>query len=551
MVTTKFDVIIIGGGCGGVAAGIQSARLGIKTLIVEEAPWLGGMITAAGVSAFDGNKYALGGGIFGELRKKIEDYYGGVDKTFTGWISLTCFEPKIGKQFLNELAEKENNLTVWFETSLHEVLRENDTIYGVRLNMKDGHMEEVHTKVVVEATEFGDVLKFGDVPYRLGRDKKSVTGELNAPEEHDFEVQDITFCAILKKYDGVAPKVEPSSDYKYRKFINSTAEHSNSKDENYLNHKLHDWNSFISYASLPNNKYLLNWPFRANDYPTTEDIYENKKSRKNHYKKAKELTLDYVHYIQTKLGHPEWGLSTDEFPTEDNLPFIPYVRESRRVKGKVLLKEEDVIPAKNSFRPKLQKESIAVGDYFLDHHHSKFFDKPDDRLIEPLPANAPFQIPIGCLIPQNVNGLVVAEKNISVTHIVNGCSRLQPVVMLTGQAAGALAALAVKNNCNPGDVDYKEVQTVLLDAGCQLFPYKDVWNSDPLFILVQSLALKGFYVDDNDYAFNADISVSKEELQKYLSLIEDDKIKNKLSSLSGKSRREVFKELYSAVFNIK
>jgi hypothetical protein len=551
MVTTKFDVVIIGGGCSGVAAGIQSARLGVKTLIVEETPWLGGMITSAGVSAFDGNKYALGGGIFGELRKKIEDHYGGADKTFTGWISLTCFEPKIGKLFLHELAEKEKNLTVWFETSLHEVLREDDTIYGVRLNMKDGHMEEVHTKVIVEASEYGDVLKFGDVPYRLGRDKKSDTGELDAPEEHDFEVQDITFCAILKKYDGVAPKVEPSSDYKYRKFINSTAEHSNSKDENFLNHKLHDWNSFITYASLPNNKYLLNWPFRANDYPTTEDIYENIKSRKKHYKKAKELTLDFVHYMQSKLGHPEWGLASDEFPTEDNLPFIPYVRESRRVKGKVLLKEEDVIPAKNSFRPKLRKDSIAVGDYFLDHHHSKFFVEPEERLIEPLPANAPFQIPLGCLIPEKVKGLVVAEKSISVTHIVNGCSRLQPVVMLIGQAAGASAALSVLKKIDAHEVIVSDVQKVLLDAGCQLFPYKDVWNSDPLFIPTQSLALIGIFVDDEDWAFNADKSVSEEELQKYLSSISDDKIQNKLISLAGKTRREVFKELYSALFNIK
>ena len=93
-----FDVLIIGGGTSGVAAGIQAARLGVKTIIVEETPWLGGMITSAGVSAFDGNKYALGGGIFGELRKKIEDYYGGPEKTFTGWISLTCFEPKMGKR---------------------------------------------------------------------------------------------------------------------------------------------------------------------------------------------------------------------------------------------------------------------------------------------------------------------------------------------------------------------------------------------------------------------------------------------------------------------
>jgi hypothetical protein len=101
------------------------------------------------------------------------------------------------------------------------------------------------------------------------------------------------------------------------------------------------------------------------------------------------------------------------------------------------------------------------------------------------------------------------------------------------------------------EVIVSDVQKVLLDAGCQLFPYKDVWNSDPLFIPTQSLALIGIFVDDEDWAFNADKSVSEEELQKYLSSISDDKIQNKLISLAGKTRREVFKELYSALFNIK
>ena len=132
----NFDVLVIGGGASGSAAGIQSARFGAKTLIVEETPWLGGMITSAGVSAFDGNKYALGGGIFGELRKKIENYYGGPEKTFTGWISLTCFEPKVGKDFLHQMADAEDNLTVWFETKLIRVLREKNKIIGAVVKRK-------------------------------------------------------------------------------------------------------------------------------------------------------------------------------------------------------------------------------------------------------------------------------------------------------------------------------------------------------------------------------------------------------------------------------
>lgn len=536
-----YDVLVIGGGASGSAAGIQAARLGAKTLVIEETPWLGGMITSAGVSAFDGNKYALGGGIFGELRKKIEDYYGGPEKTFTGWISLTCFEPKIGKEFLHQLAFVEKDLSVWFETKLVKVLRNENRIVGAIVRKKEGSEFVVRAKVTIEATEFGDVLALGNVPYRLGRDSKRDTNEPHAPDIADDEIQDMTFCAILKNYKSNAPAVKANQDYNPEIFKCSTAEDCDTLDETYLNHKLHNWESFISYAALPNDKYLLNWPFRANDYLTTRDVYENPSSRKYHFQKAKELTLNYIHYIQTKLGHPEWGLAEDEFPTEDHLPFIPYVRESRRMKGERLMVEEDVIPVKNSYRPPLIKDSIAVGDYFLDHHHSSFFKPPHERLEEKLPANAPFQIPYYSLIPENIEGLIAAEKSISVSHIVNGCTRLQPVVMLIGQAAGAAAALSIKRNVEPRNVNIKELQEVLLNAGCQLFPYKDLWNYDPAFKAVQHLALEGVIVDNDEFSFRSDTTLDEYEAKV---LIEKSNSTLAVNEIAGLKRAEAYQKVY-------
>ena len=69
------DVLIIGGGASGVAAGVQSARTGANTLIIEQTPWLGGMLTSAGVSCVDGN-YNLRGGIFGEFADSLSARYG-------------------------------------------------------------------------------------------------------------------------------------------------------------------------------------------------------------------------------------------------------------------------------------------------------------------------------------------------------------------------------------------------------------------------------------------------------------------------------------------
>lgn len=537
------ELLIVGGGCSGFTAGIQAARLGIKTIIVEETCWLGGMITAAGVSAFDGNKFALGGGIFGELRKKIEDYYGGSDKTYTGWISLTCFEPKIAKNFIHQLAEGEKNLSVFFETKLVSVTKFKNKILGAVFHTKEKKEIEIRADITIEATEFGDVLALAEIPYRLGRDSQSDTNEFSAPDKPDDVLQDITYCAILKKYKTAAEVVLPSKDYNVIQFKNSTAIDSDTNDEQLLNHKLHDWESFISYAALPNEKYLLNWPFRANDYPTAKEIYENFSSRNFHFKKAKELTLNYVHYIQTKLGHSEWGLAADEFPTADNLPMIPYVRESRRVKGIRLMIEDDVVPAKNSFRPRFIKESIAIGDYFLDHHHSDFFKPEDERLIENLPSNAPFQVPFGVLVPEFVDGLIAAEKSISVSHIVNGCTRLQPIVMLIGQAAGAAAALSIKKNIQPRNISIDELQNVLIKNGCQIFPYKDLWNTHPAFEASQFLSLKGIYIEDKEFNFEPEKIVTESDANYWLKKLGSNNINS--NELAGKTRSESFIKMFS------
>ena len=74
--TPVYDVVVAGGGTGGTAVAIEASRDGARTLIVEQTPWLGGMLTSAGVSAIDGN-YRLRGGIFGEFTDSLAAHYGG------------------------------------------------------------------------------------------------------------------------------------------------------------------------------------------------------------------------------------------------------------------------------------------------------------------------------------------------------------------------------------------------------------------------------------------------------------------------------------------
>ena len=192
----KVDVLIIGGGASGVTSGIQSARMGANTLILEESTWLGGMLTSAGVSAVDGN-YRLPAGLWGEFKNRLSDYYGGLDSLKTGWVSNVLFEPSVGNKILHEMVAAENNLKVWKQACLEEVKRTGDE-WVAKVKVEGQGVKTVRAKVMIDATELGDVAKICGVKYDIGMESRDDTHEDIAPEKKNNIVQDITYVAILK-----------------------------------------------------------------------------------------------------------------------------------------------------------------------------------------------------------------------------------------------------------------------------------------------------------------------------------------------------------------
>ncbi|MEL6944574.1 MAG: FAD-dependent oxidoreductase [Bacteroidota bacterium] len=176
----KVDVLVIGGGTGGTAAGIQAARMGAKTLIIEPTVWLGGMLTAAGVSATDGNHH-MPAGIWGEFRDSLRQHYGGAEALATGWVSHTQFEPSVGAAIFQRMAEAEENLEVWFETKCHLVSYE-DGYWKVFIITKGGS-DYIKAKILIDGTDLGDIAASQGASYDLGMDAASKTGEKMAPAE--------------------------------------------------------------------------------------------------------------------------------------------------------------------------------------------------------------------------------------------------------------------------------------------------------------------------------------------------------------------------------
>lgn len=506
------DVLIIGGGASGVTAGIQSARMGATTLIVEETEWLGGMLTSAGVSAVDGN-YDLPAGLFGEFRSHLADYYGGLDSLRTGWVSGVLFEPSVGNKIFHEMVEAEQNLKVCHDVVLTKLEKENG-IWIAHIQMKDKTMKEIRAEVLIDGTELGDIAKMCGVKYDIGMESRHDTKEDIAPEEENNIVQDITYVATLKDY-GKDMTIPCPEGYNKDEFACACA------GPICITPKEPDrvWSKemMMTYGKLPNNKYMVNWPIEGNDYYVNV-IEMTREEREQALEYAKHHTMCFIYFLQHELGFNTLGLADDEYPTVDKLPFIPYHRESRRIHGLVRFDLNHICEPFKQSQP-LYRTCVAVGNYPVDHHHSRYhgYEELPDLYFHPVPS---FGLPLGTLIPKDVEGLIVAEKSISVSNIVNGTTRLQPVVMQIGQAAGALAALAVKRDKDINEVSVREVQNAILDGRGYLLPYLDVELDHPMFKPLQRIGSTGILkgigksIDwSNQMWFRADTLLLSDELK--------------------------------------
>jgi len=476
------DVLVIGGGTGGVAAAIQSARMGANTILVVDGPWLGGMLSAAGVSATDGN-HELHSGIWQEFVQALIKHYGSAGKLATGWVSNTQFEPHVADSIFKRMVAAEKKLKIIYNAQFIGAIRQEHYILGAYFDSGLGKgLTEVFANQTIDATELGDVMADARAGFDLGMETGALTGERVGVTATNDIIQDLTYVAILKDYGkGRDCTITKPAGYDPREFDGAC---SNYYYDTLRRKPTVDAQKMLNYGKLPGGKYLINWPIYGND-TYLNVVNMRREQRDSALVAAKQTTLRFIYFIQNQLGFPHLGLADDEFPTADRLALIPYHREGRRVKGLVRF---DMNQLASPFQYTLYRTGISVGDYPIDHHHKKNPAAPQHLEFYPVPS---YNIPLGCLIPAQVEGLIIAEKGISVTNVVNGTTRLQPVVMLTGQAAGTLAALAAKKRVSARKLPVREVQSQLLRSGAYLMPYNDVKPNHPNFSSIQKIGATG------------------------------------------------------------
>ena len=554
-IRNDYDVVVAGGGIGGISAAIQASRMGVDVLVVEPSTMLGGQATAAGVSTMD-DLSGQQSGLYAEFMSRVGEYYAARGKSIT-----TCywdpqnkaFEPHVGSKILADMARGEDAPDIVYRSHVLAVGTEevitvsgdnvasNLKVNSVIIQTPQGKLN-ISCRVLIDATEYGDVLVMAGAQYRSGR---SASPNI----DKDAMIQDITWTAIMRKFPGGVPEhLKPKSplpgyDMARLNYAEYVTRNGHTFEGTYPVKQPVNFPTHNAYRGLPDSflpgdfssesgewdrctKTSVNW---GNDFPGQYkwgDKYglpaaylEDKTLRARVERDALIKTLHFIYYVQNELGE-SWSVDEDEYnelpeaardlPQEwqeiaRHMPPIPYVRESRRIIGGYTLTSEELHKNSLSYRGGNHsnefQDAIAVGRYQLDLHHANFDEDLEQDLGEKAahsethsPAGN-FQVPLRILVPKNVDGLIAAEKNLSMSRLTAGALRLQPICMMTGQAAGALAALSVKSSIQPREVRAVRVQKALIDAGVvlSLANYSDVPAGHKFFGAVQLATLYGMF----------------------------------------------------------
>ena len=389
------DVLVCGGGCAGSTAALAAARAGAKTLLVEKAPFAGGIITSVGLPYFDGiahidTKRIVVRGLALELLAKS-----GVCAPDARTVSR--HNPTIPNTFEFKLlldrlfrAEKEN-LSVLFNSFVCDVRSHSGRIESVTLANKDG-LTTIHPKIVIDCTGDADVAAWAAVPFEQNKEVQPLTLHFRVNNVAADSTLGGACRASLKAaqergelpfYYGPGVMFLFGKNEVYVHGVRVPADPTNAAD--------------LSRAEMQ-GRADAHAMFRAwkNDVPAFKDAY----------------------FME---AYPWIG-----------------VRESRRIIGQHVLSEEDLMLSRRF------EDAIATGCWYLDLHPNKTVagsaNDFDPKKVQP----EPYDIPYRSLLPQKIENLLVAGRCHSATRGAHASTRVTVTAMAMGEAAGVAASMALK-----------------------------------------------------------------------------------------------------------
>lgn len=500
---SKPDVLIIGGGLGGVAAALAACSSGATAVLVERYRWLGGQLTSQAVPLDEHPWIETHGSTanYRRLRRELRAHYArhyplsgaaranGQLNPGNGWVSPLCVEPRVASSVIDEMLApwvSVGRLVIHTSAVPVSASVDGDRIAEVRLRLSDGSALDIAPRFVLEATETGELLDLAGVEYRTGSEPAALTGEPSASTEmRPLNMQAVTHCFALDLVDGDQTIERPADYEKWRDsrlpgwanplfswtYPNPrTGEPVTARFEPNVDGGERDMESALRAPELwtyrrvldrgnfangfaASDVTIVNWPM--NDYLDGPLFCSDDDAR--HQRRAKALGRALLYWMQTEaprtgggLGFPGLRLRPDVLGTKDGFAQAPYIRESRRIESLVTPSEQDLsVAVRQGHGAVTYADTVGTGSYRIDLHPTTGGDHYLDI------AAYPFEIPLGALVPVRTRNLIAAGKTIGTTHITNGCYRVHPAEWSIGEAAGSLAAYCIRNGTEPHAVREK------------------------------------------------------------------------------------------------
>jgi hypothetical protein len=485
------QVLVVGGGLGGVAAAEAAAEEGMSVIITEPTSHLGGQLTAQGVPVPDENAFIQdqpGPSTlhYRQLRQQLRQYYGRTPGIVPGrqwnvgqcWVSDISGEPSAWEHvILDRLTPLENPGAIshiFLRHALLDVQRypgNGQVSYVDFLNLDTGNIVRIGARYVLDATATGDVLDLAGSPWTIGQEAQSTYNEPDAPPDaHPDWQQSFTYSFIVRwTPSGPQPIVAKPAEYDFFKSLGdySLAYHYPAGTVDYkmftktpdtpgafwTYRRLVAASSFVGNPAYSQDISLINW--QGNDFRLENYIGKSPEEVVRILTRAKAYAQGFLYWLQTEcprddggVGYPEIQPAGDELGGNGFAPF-PYVRESRRLIAVTALTERDIIP--DPLNPGRKTgpdffDSVGLARYRIDIHPGLW--------PPPLPGRVlPYSIPLGAFIavsgPANV---LPAALDIGASHLADASTRVHPTEWLIGEVAGNLAAFCIHHDILPAQV---------------------------------------------------------------------------------------------------
>lgn len=427
-VNALYDVIVCGGGPAGIGAAVAAAKGGARTLIIEQLAHLGGVSSGARVSTWGDS---FGGPVFDEIERRLKSIGAAVRKYNPEMHTFKQGRVTFNTEALKGLLSKillDLNVQIMYLTVAEKAWVENDAVKGVFISNKNGRAL-IGADVVIDATADAGIAASAGAEFMKG-------------DPSDGRLQHVNYRFVLdgfeiERYNREKPSdeklLELAADARKNGALHPPAGIFNPSEKNF------------PFKADAENKLILNtdWEIEKVDCSDADAISRTTAE-------AQRAAFELVEFCRRNLpGYENCRIEA--------LPAVLGTRESRRVTGKYILREQELLDGRKF------EDGITEACFFIDFH-----DSPPGRTI---PYNIEFKkrfsppkgdwydIPYRCLVPVKIEHLLVAGRCISTDREVNSSLRVMPTCMYLGTAAGTAAAMSVKEKKAPHLINGASVRT--------------------------------------------------------------------------------------------